>query len=78
MKNQKQVARDLVAAAGLDVRSMTKSGSGHIKVEVAAPDGRTTLAYFANTPSDYRGNRNKLADLRRFARGDVSPKHNDG
>ncbi len=60
-------ARDLCEEVGLTILSVETAK--HIKVRVAAPDGRTRLFVFPLTPSDRRGLDNARAGLRRFARG---------
>jgi len=59
--------RDLCQEVGLTILSVETAK--HIKVRLAAQDGRTTLYSFSLTPSDRRGLNNARAYLRRFARG---------
>lgn len=60
----------MIEAAGLQVISMERNG--HIKARVRrASDGRESLQVFPSTPSDYRGLKNRVASLRRFAKGEV-------
>lgn len=63
---RKRDIRALVEQAGLSLLSIDDS-SGHLKARIAARDGRTGRQVFAKTPSDHRGDLNKLACLRRFA-----------
>ncbi len=64
--------RALIASAGLTLDELRHSGGSHYRVAVAAPDGRTTVLFCSKTGSDRRGDKNLLADLRRFARGQVA------
>jgi len=61
--------RALVASAGLTLDSLRQTGGSHYRAAVAAPDGRKTVLFCAKTGSDCRGDKNLLADMRRFARG---------
>lgn len=73
MQRGQRLARELVQAAGLDLLEMAVSGGSHLRVTIRRPDGATVVSFFALTPSDRRGQLNKLAELRRFARGAFNP-----
>jgi|GEM_PF-2388337 len=60
----------LIESAGLKVLRLVMTGSCHIKAFILTPDGRTPFVVFPATPSDWRGQKNKLAELKRIARGD--------
>ena len=65
---------DLVSSAGLELVQTTVSGGTHIKARLRRPtDGQCANFFFAGTPSEKRGFNNKLAELRRFARGEYNP-----
>lgn len=70
--NRRDVAT-LVTQAGLALVEIDKPRSSHYHVRAARPDGVTALFVLPSTPSDPRGLKNKLADLKRFARGDYNP-----
>lgn len=66
--------QDLVSGAGLRIVEVTVSGKTHIKARLQRPaDGQCANFFFAGTPSGKRGFNNKLAELRRFARGEYNP-----
>ena len=58
----------MVEAAGLEIISTEKNC--HHKVRVRRADGRESVQVFACTPSDKRGALNRMAALKRFARGE--------
>lgn len=64
---------DLVSIAGLRIVDVKMTGGTHIKARLQREDGFTANFIFANSPSEKRGFHNKLADLRRFARGEYNP-----
>jgi len=65
---------DLVNSAGLQIVEVCTSGSSHIKARLQRPaDGQCANFYFASSPSERRGFNNKLAELKRFARGEYNP-----
>ncbi|WP_191058538.1 hypothetical protein [Geminicoccus harenae] len=72
MTNRERTLRALIASAGLTLHELRQSGDSHYRVAVAAPDGRTTVLFCAKTGSDRWGDKNLLADMRRFARGQVT------
>ena len=45
----------------------------HVKINVAAPDGRTLLLVVSKSPSDRRAAANVRSQLRRFARQEATP-----
>lgn len=59
--------RSLCESAGVTVLSVERSGSGHYKALLVAPDGRRTSACISSTPSERRNLANTRAWLRRFA-----------
>lgn len=72
MKREREVKK-LVEAAGLTLVSITHSGGTHLKAIVQNSGGGQFISFHALTPSDHRGEKNKLAELRRYARGVLSP-----
>ena len=42
-------------------------GSGHYALRITASNGATRMFIFPSSPSEHRGELNKLAELRRFA-----------
>lgn len=64
----------LVEKAGLKVLEIGISGGCHIRMRVQRADGQTCLAFAPLTPSDRRGAKNKLSELRRFATGRTDPR----
>lgn len=63
----------LTRTAGLTIVQCCKTGSSHIKARLQRPDGAQANFIFAGSPSEKRGFNNKLAELRRFARGEYNP-----
>lgn len=63
----------LTRSAGLTIVECCKTGHSHIKARLQRPDGVQANFFFASTPSEKRGFNNKLAELRRFARGEYNP-----
>lgn len=59
--------RAIIEQAGLTVVSYVCNS--HWKVRVRAPDGREMQVIMAVTASDHRAEKNKLAQLRKFAKG---------
>lgn len=73
MKRDTFIRRQIVSA-GLAILGLGHTGGGHIKATVVRPsDGVKASFIFANTPGEYRGDKNKLAELRRFGRGTFNP-----
>lgn len=73
MKSNKYLL-DLVSSAGLRIVEVSTTGGTHIKARLQRPaDGQCANFFFAGTPSEKRGFNNKLAELRRFARGEYNP-----
>ena len=60
---------ELAESAGLKVERVDRGR--HLKLRVVAEDGRKATFIAPVSPSDHRGTKNKLAQLRRFARGDT-------
>lgn len=73
MHRGERLARQVIAAAGLEAVDLTVSGGSHIRATIRRPDGETVVSFFAMSPSDHRGQLNKLSELRRFARGAFNP-----
>ena len=63
----------LTRSAGLTVIECHKTGGSHIKARLQKPDGMQANFIFASSPSERRGFNNKLAELKRFARGEYNP-----
>jgi hypothetical protein len=74
MSTREREARKLAEKAGLKVLDVRLSGGNHIRMRLQRDDGETFLSFAPLSPSDHRGDKNKLAELRRFAAGKVSPK----
>ncbi len=72
MKREREI-RELVRKAGLEFVSLTISGGNHIKACVRRADGQAFQTIHPLTPSDHRGERNKLSELRRIAKGIANP-----
>jgi hypothetical protein len=72
-KPREREVRDMIAQSGLEMdpaHPMKMSGCGHIKVWLRRPGETTsTLFVLSQTPSDPRANRNNLALMRRYGRG---------
>lgn len=65
--------QSLAKGAGLTIVSLCISGGSHIKARLQRSDGGQANFFFAGTPGEKRGFNNKLAELRRFARGEYNP-----
>lgn len=63
----------LTREAGLTIVECHVSGGSHIKARLQRTDGCQANFFFAGTPGEKRGFNNKLAELRRFARGEYNP-----
>jgi hypothetical protein len=68
MSKREREIRALVKQAGLVVVLMNVSGGGHYKAVLQNAAGIRAIHVFPATGSDWRGAKNRLADLRRFAR----------
>lgn len=66
MKRDREIKR-LVDKAGLQIVSLEVTKSTHYKAVCRNTFGIQQMMIFSATPSDSRGDRNKLALLRRFA-----------
>jgi hypothetical protein len=66
-KRRLREIRKEIEAIGLDLHSLTPTKS-HLKARISNGDV-TRVFWFSLTPSCHRADRNKLAALRRFARG---------
>ena len=73
MKREREI-RELVKKAGLQLLELRLSGGSHIRMVVRRDDGEQCVTFSALTPSDHRGAKNKLGELRRFASGMANPK----
>lgn len=62
--------RQLVTGAALELVSVDITGSNHYKARVRTETGSEGNFIFSSSPSDCRGDKNKLSLLRRFARGE--------
>lgn len=60
--------RRFLERADLRVMSMARSGGGHYKATVANPDGLQRMVVLPASPSDFRWERNLLAQIRRTFR----------
>lgn len=74
MNHREREACKLAEKAGLKVLEVGLSGGNHIRLRLQRADGATFLSFAPLSPSDYRGVKNKLAELRRFASGKDNPK----
>lgn len=68
-KARTRAIRKIVTDAALELLSLDLTGSNHYKARVRAPAGQESNFIFSGSPSDHRGDKNKLSLLRRFARG---------
>ena len=74
MKAREREACKLAEKAGLKVLEIGLSGGNHIRMRLQRADGETCLSFAPLSPSDHRGAKNKLAELRRFASGKQDPR----
>lgn len=72
MKREREV-RNLVERAGLKLVSCSHTGGNHVKATVQRSDGAVFMTIHPLSPSDWRGEKNKLAELKRFAAGVINP-----
>ena len=72
-KRRLREIKALIERAGLELIEVEMRGSGHLMAWVRAADGRKMPSTFPATASDHRSDLNKLAELRRFARGVEPP-----
>lgn len=63
----------LTRTAGLSIVTVCITGGTHVKARLQRPDGLQANFIFAGSPSERRGFNNKLAELKRFARGEYNP-----
>lgn len=59
-----------IKSAGLTLVEFGFTGSGHLKARVRSGEGPVLTVVAPCTGSDWRGQRNRKAQLRRIARGD--------
>lgn len=63
----------MVESSGLQCLELSTTGGNHYAVRAQLKCGTTTKKIvFSNTPGDFRGDKNRLAQLRRFAAGTES------
>lgn len=74
MNARERETRKLAEKAGLKVIEFGLSGGNHIRMRLQRADGETFLSFAPLSPSDHRGTKNKLSELRRFADGKTNPK----
>jgi hypothetical protein len=67
MKTRKREIGTMVRAAGLLLVDLFTTGGNHFAGRLKAGDGTERQFIFAKTPSDRRGDLNRLSHLRRFA-----------
>lgn len=69
MKSKRvQVIKEMIKKAGLVCTGMEQTSGGHIAAYLSRTDGtRCPKMFFSNTPSDVRGDKNKLSVLRGHA-----------
>ena len=69
--------KQYVKEAGLEIdptKEIKVTGGEHFKVWLRKPgDSESRFFFFTSTPSDARGDKNKLSLLRRFAQGLFDP-----
>ena len=51
---------------GLRLLSLARTGKGHYKAHIEAPDGRKLTYVLANSASDHRAAKNRDRDIARF------------
>lgn len=71
MKNREREIKKMILSAGLECGALRLAGSGHYKASVTSVHGKAATFVFAATPSDRRGDANKLSSLRHFAKTGV-------
>lgn len=70
--SRKDVAK-LVEEAGLVLASLHQPRRCHYHLHATRQDGLTAMFVLPSTPGDWRGLKNEVAKLKRFARGDYNP-----
>ncbi len=71
-------AKELAQRQGLTVLEVVQTKGDHIRVRASNSMGWVANFILPATPSDWRGERNKAAEFRRFARGTYSPNARQG
>lgn len=72
MRNREREIRRMVESSGLQCLELSTTGGNHYAVRAQLKCGTTKKIVFSNTPGDFRGDKNRLAQLRRFAAGTES------
>lgn len=63
----------LIEPTGLALVGLDRPRSSHYHLTLRRADGVAAMFILPSTPSDWRGLKNKVAELKRFARGDYNP-----
>ncbi len=72
-KHQRELER-MIAAEGLEIiGEICVTAGNHLQVCCKAPNGKTQKFSMSSTPSDWRADRKRQADFRRFARANPKP-----
>jgi hypothetical protein len=64
-KNIRDFSRGL-ATEGLKLLALTRTGKSHYRASIEDSDGKRMTYVLANSASDVRATKNRLADIRRF------------
>lgn len=64
---RKQSIEQMVKNANMQLVDLFVTDGNHIAAIVKAANGACKKFFFSSTPSDYRGDKNKLSMLRRFS-----------
>ena len=69
MTRRAREAKKLLATAGAAaIEYLGRAESQHLRFRVSAGNGAQQTFFMSSTPSDYRGDLNKVAKVRRFCR----------
>ena len=56
----------MLTTGGMRLAALTRTGKGHFKATIEAPDKRKMVYILANSGSDYRATKNRDRDITRF------------
>lgn len=66
-KSRERAIKSMISTAGLICQSLEITGGNHVSARLQAADKTCRKFIFSATPSDWRGDRNRMSMLRRFA-----------
>lgn len=66
-KSRERAIKSMISTSGLLCKSLEVTGGNHVAARLQAADNTSRKFIFSATPSDWRGDRNRMAMLRRFA-----------